>query len=164
MLYHDFSLIFSLLSFLFLDHLGVDTYMITPYLNLSICVFHQDVDTFLDNLSTVISLRKLTLVKYLASHYRCNTRQCSLSQYLQFSCSTHFHPGFILHIVVAYYSLPSFELLLVLATFFPRLCQFWRIKPSFIYVLSLCCVSMVQFNYLLPLEHSHKRYGQSMFI
>lgn len=118
MLYHDFSLIFSLLSFLFLDHLGVDTYMITPYLNLSICVFHQDVDTFLDNLSTVISLRKLTLVKYLASHYRCNTRQCSLSQYLQFSCSTHFHPGFILHIVVAYYSLPSFELLLVLATFF----------------------------------------------
>lgn len=45
-----------------------------PHVNLNICVFHQDMDIFLDNLSTVVSLRKLTLVKYLASHYRCKAK------------------------------------------------------------------------------------------
>lgn len=45
-----------------------------PHVNLNICVFHQDMDIFLDNLSSVVSLRQLTLGKYLASHYRCQAK------------------------------------------------------------------------------------------
>lgn len=98
MFYHYFSLTYSFLSS-FLDHFRVDTYMMAPHVNLNICIFHQDMDIFLDNLSSVVSLRKLTLGKYLASHYRCQAKAVLSVRVRCLQCpySTRSHPHSITH-------------------------------------------------------------------